>query len=220
MSELEPNAGTGTVTETDAVTETGADGDTIFSPIGLRDVVVAKLLTDPEGGTPTYDTVIPLVGAIDFDFQDDSGDPDVQDYDDGEHDVVMPEPSTKATLEIADLPPASLAMLEGHRIDNNGVVVRNSEDKPPYFAWGFKSVKSNGEDRYVWYYKGRASRENTKYTTRKRKEINRQTSKLTVTFVKLNSTGNDKVYVDENTEAFASAKATFFSAPYMPTFTE
>lgn len=222
MSELEPNAGTGGEGTSATETETTAaeSEDTIFSPIGLRDVVVAKLLTDPKGGTPTYDTVVPLVGAIDFDFQDNSGDPDVQDYDDGEHDVVMPEPKTTGTLELADLPPASLAMLEGHRIDDNGVVVRNSEDKPPYFAWGFKSVKSNGEDRYTWYYKGRASRESTKYTTKKRKEVARQTSKLKVTFVKLNSTGNDKVYVDENTEAFASAKATFFTAPYMPTFTE
>ncbi len=212
MSEL-PNAGTGTVTD-----ET-ADGDTIFSPIGLRDVVVAELLTDPQGGTPTYGPVRPLVGAIDFDFQDNSGDPDVQDYDDGEHDVIMPEPETTGTMELADLPPASLAMLEGHRVDNNGVVVRNNEDKPPYFAWGFKSVKSNGKDRYTWYYKGRASREDTKYTTKKRKEVNRQTSKLKVTFVKLNSTGNDKVYVDEDTPEFATAKATFFSAPYTPVFT-
>ena len=101
MSELEPNAGTGTVTD-----ET-VDGDTIFSPIGLRDVVVAKLLTDPVGGAPTYGAVIPLVGAIDFDFQDNSGDPDAQDYDDGEHDVIMPEPETTGTLEMADLPPAS-----------------------------------------------------------------------------------------------------------------
>lgn len=192
--------------------------DTIFSPIGLRDVVVAELLTDPVGGTPTYGPVTPLVGAIDFDFQDNSGDPDVQDYDDGEHDVIMPEPETTGTLELADLPPASLAMLEGHKVDDNGVVVRNNEDKPPYFAWGFKSVKSNGKDRYTWYYKGRASRESTKYTTKKRKEVNRQTSKLKVTFVKLNSTGNDKVYVDEDTPEFASAKETFFSAPYTPVF--
>lgn len=219
MSELEPNAGTGTDTENDAGNDAGVDGDTIFSPIGLRDVVVAELLTDPPGGTPTYGEVIQLVGAIDFDFQDNSGDPDAQDYDDGEHDVIMPEPETTGTMELADLPPASLAMLEGHKVDDNGVVVRNNEDKPPYFAWGFKSVKSNGKDRYTWYYKGRASRESTKYTTKKRKEINRQTSKLKVTFVKLNSTGNDKVYVDEDTPAFASAKATFFSAPYTPVFT-
>ena len=192
----------------------------VFSPIGLRDVVTAELLTDPEGGAPTYGAVEPLVGAIDFDISDNSGDPDAQYYDDGEHDVILPDPELKGTMEMADIPPEKYAKLLGHKVDQFGVVIDNAEDKPPYFAWGFKSAKSNGKDRYVWYYKGRASRAQDKHTTKQGKTINRQSTKLTVTFVKLNSTGNARAFVDEDSAAFATKKATFFSAPYIPSYNE
>ena len=195
--------------ETPAANETLAV-DEVYSPIGLRAIKVAKLLTDVEGSAPTYDTVQDLVGAIDLDVSDNSGDPDVQYYDDGEHDVVLPDPELKGTLELADLPPEKQALLLGYKIDDNGVVIHHADDKPPYFAWGFKAKKSNGVDRYVWYYKGRCTMP---------QDINRQSQKLQVTIVKLNSTGNARAFVDEDSEDFATAKATFFNAPYTPSFT-
>lgn len=190
----------------------------VYSTIGLRAIVVAKLLTDETDSTPTYDSVQPLIGAIDLDVSDNSGEPDAQYYDDGEHDVVLPDPELSGTIELADLPPEKQALLLGYKVDKNGVVIHNADDKPPYFAWGFKSKKSNGVDRYVWYYKGRCTMPQDKHTT-KQKDLNRQTQKLKVTFVKLNSTGNARAFVDEDSEAFATAKATFFNAPYTPDFT-
>ena len=190
----------------------------VYSTIGLRAIVVAKLLTDETDSTPTYDPVQPLIGAIDLDVSDNSGEPDAQYYDDGEHDVVLPDPELSGTIEMADLPPEKQALLLGYKVDKNGVVIHNADDKPPYFAWGFKSKKSNGVDRYVWYYKGRCTMPQDKHTT-KQKDLNRQTQKLKVTFVKLNSTGNARAFVDEDSEAFATAKATFFNAPYTPDFT-
>ena len=97
-------------------------------------------------------------------------------------------------------------------------MIHHADDKPPYFAWGFKAKKSNGVDRYVWYYKGRCTMPQDKHTT-KQKDINRQSQKLQVTFVKLNSTGNARAFVDEDSEDFATAKATFCNAPYTPSFT-
>ena len=190
----------------------------VYSTIGLRAIVVAKLLTDETDSTPTYDPVQPLIGAIDLDVSDNSGDPDAQYYDDGEHDVVLPDPELSGTIEMADLPPEKQALLLGYKVDKNGVVIHNADDKPPYFAWGFKSKKSNGVDRYVWYYKGRCTMPQDKHTT-KQKDLTRQTTKMKVTFVKLNSTGNARAFVDEDSEAFATAKATFFNAPYTPDFT-
>ena len=189
----------------------------VYSTIGLRAIVVAKLLTDETDSTPTYESVQPLIGAIDLDVSDNSGDPDAQYYDDGEHDVVLPDPELSGTIEMADLPPEKQALLLGYKVDKNGVVIHNADDKPPYFAWGVKSKKSNGVDRYVWYYKGRCTMPQAKHTT-KQKDLNRQTQKLKVTFVKLNSTGNARAFVDEDSEAFATAKATFFNAPYTPDF--
>lgn len=204
-------------TPTNAATEP----ETIYSPIGLRDVVVAKLLTDEPGSTPTYDDVVPLVGAIDFDISDNSGDPDIQDYDDHEGHVIYPDPNMVGTMEMADIPPEKLAMLMGHTVDDNGVVIHSGEDKPPYFAWGFKSEKADGNDRYVWYFKGRASMPNDKHTTKPSngKVPTRQTTKLKVTFVKRAADGLARCFVDEDSPDFASAKATFFSAPYTPVVT-
>ncbi len=45
-------------------------------------------------------------------------------------------------------------MIFGNQIDENGVLVRTAQDKPPYFAVGFKSEKSDRSFRYVWLYKG------------------------------------------------------------------
>lgn len=194
--------------------------ETVYSPIGLRDVVVAPLTKDKEGEDPTWGTVVPLVGAIDFDVSDNSGDPDVQYYDDHEGDVLQPDPELKGTIEMADLPPRKYAMLLGHQVDDNGVVIHNADDKAPYFAWGFKSQKSDGNDRYTWYYKGRASMAQDKHTTKQGKNITRQSTKLTVTFIKLTSTKNARAFVDEDDPDFASVKSTFFDAPYTPDFGE
>ena len=207
-------------TPTENTTTTETTDTNVYSTIGLRDVVIAKLLTDEPGSTPTYDTVMDLVGAIDFDISDNGGDPDVQDYDDHEGHVIYPDPVFKGTMEIADIPPEMLAILMGHTVDENGVVIHNAEDKPPYFAWGFKSEKTNGKDRYVWYYKGRASTPGMKLTTKPSngKTPTRQTTKLTVTFVKRNADGVARCFVDEDAADFATAKATFFSAPYTPDY--
>ena len=204
---------------TSAATQETADND-VYSTIGLRDVVIAKLLTDEKGSTPTYDDVMDLVGAIDLDVSDNSGDPDVQDYDDHEGNVIYPDPVLKGTLEMADVPPRMLAVLQGHTVDENGVVIHNAEDKPPYFAWGFKSEKTNGKDRYVWYYKGRVGTPQQKMTTKPSngKTPTRQTTKLPITFVKRTSDGNARAFVDEDDEDFATAKATFFDAPYTPDY--
>lgn len=194
---------------------------TPYSTIGLRDVVIAKLLTDEPNSTPTYSAPVPLVGAIDFDISDNSGDPDVQDYDDHEGDVYYMDPDMRGTMEMADIPPDMLALLMGWDIDKFGVVVQNADKKPPYYAWGFKAKKTNGEDRYVWYYKGRVRQvPQDKFTTKPSngKAPTRQTTKLQVTFIKLTSTGNARAFVDADTQLFASQKETFFSEVYMPDF--
>ena len=53
-----------------------------------------------------------------------------------------------------DVPLAIQEMIFGNQIDDNGVLVRTASDRPPYFAVGFKSEKSDGAFRYVWLYKG------------------------------------------------------------------
>ena len=119
------------------------------SVIGLKNVVIAQLLTDTDEET-TYDTPEAVEGAIDMSITPNNADPDVQYADDIEFDVLYPDPKLSFSLKLADIPLTIQEMLLGNAVDDNGVLVRTATDKPPYFAVGFKSEKSNGKYRFVW----------------------------------------------------------------------
>lgn len=193
------------------------------STVGLRDVVFALITADaaPEGeeaGSTTYGTVEKLVGAVQAEISNNAGDPDIQYGDDGEMDALYPDPDLTLALELADLPPDKAAKLLGHTIDQNGVMIAKDTDTPPYIALGFKSIKANGADRYLWLYKGRAKYKGETFATKKGKEITRQSGKIDINFIKRLSDGAWRAMVDSDTTAFASKKASFFEAPYAPTY--
>lgn len=186
---------------------------TTYSRVGLRDVIFAKMLTDTNEGA-TYDAAQDLVESLTLDITPDGRDPDIQYADDKESDVMYGDPEIKASLEMKELPLSLKAWLLGNSIDANGVLVERAQDTPVYFAMGYKSVKRNGADRYGWLLKGRASPVTETHKTKEGKTVTRQTDKLEMTFIKRNVDGHVKTTVDSDTAAFASAKATFFDAPY------
>lgn len=191
------------------------------SKVGLRDVVWCPVTEDtaPDGetaGVYTTGEVKKLAGAIDAEMSNQNDEPDVQYFDDAEGDVLYPDPEITLTLEMADVDPATAAELVGATVDNNGVTVNKAGDKAPYIAIGFKSVKSNGVDRYVWLYKGRCTIPSESYHTKEGEDITRQTEKLEITCIKRNKDANWRAYVDTDNEKFAAAKGTFFSAVYEP----
>ena len=192
----------------------------VHSTLGFRDVVIAPLVTDEEGETPEYGAVVPLVAAIDLDLSDNGGDPDIQYYDDHEGDVIYPDPELQGTLELAALTAEKQALVLGARVDQFGGLLRNASDKPPYFALGCKSEMTNGEDKYVWFYKARFRMVSEKYTTKQGKTINRQTAKLQLTCIKRTCDGNWQYSVDSSLAAFATKKAAFFDTVYEPTFAQ
>lgn len=189
----------------------------VASPIGFRDVVIAFITKDDADGT-TYGAVEALAGAVSLSISESNSEPDVQYGDDGEYDAVYPDPELSGDLALIDLPPAQAAKILGARIDNNGVVLRSGNDKPPYFALGAKSAKADGEDRYFWLYKCRGTIQNEDYATREGANITRQTAKLHLTAIKRKSDGEWKSYVDTDEEKFQTVKDTFFTAPYVPSF--
>lgn len=187
------------------------------STIGLKDLVTAELLTDGVGGL-TYGAVEAVVGSISIDIKDDSGKADVQRADDTEFDRLYPPTLKGFSMENADVPPVWRAKFFGHTTDANGVVIVGEDDVPPYRAFGFKSEKADGSFRYVWLYKcvpvTRSA--NEKYETKPKDAVKRQTSKIDFECVSTIYTKRSQVFVDDNTAEFASAKATFFDAPYVP----
>lgn len=191
----------------------------VASLIGLRDVVFCILEEDSSEKT-TYGAVEKLVGAVSMSLGEQNGEADVQYCDDGEFDAVYPDPEFSGDLTLADLPPAQAAKLLGARMDSNGVLIRRAGDKPPYIALGFKSLKANNVDRFVWLYKGRGSIQNEEYATKQGTDLTRQNAKITMTFVKRLSDGAWKATVDTDEPRFEAVKDSFFNEPYTPSLTD
>ena len=83
--------------------------------------------------------------------------------------MLYPDPELTFSTSMADVPLAIQEMIFGNQIDDNGVLVRTASDRPPYFAVGFKSEKSDGAFRYVWLYKVRAKPMTESYKTKEGK---------------------------------------------------
>ena len=149
-----------------------------------------------------------------------SADPDVQYADDHEFDTLYPDPEVTFSTSMADIPLAIQEMIFGNAIDDNGVLVRTSTDKPPYFAVGFKSEKSDGAFRYVWLYKVRAKPMTESYKTKEGKTITRQNGSVEWTAIKRTHDGRYQAVADEGQNGFDATKAsTFLETVYEPAFT-
>ena len=191
----------------------------VSSTIGLKNLVIAPVLTDTEEST-TYDTLQKVAGAIEASITPANTDPDVQYYDDVEGDVLYPDPELTFRTRLADIPLSIQEMIFGNEIDDNGVLIRTATDKPGYFAVGFKSEKANGKFRFVWLYKVRAKPVTENYATKEGSTITRQTGEVEWTAVKRISDGRYQAIADEGENGFTAAMGeTFLASVYTPTFT-
>lgn len=192
---------------------------TVSSTVGLKNVVLAPLTVDTEE-TLTYGMLQAVAGAMEASITPDNTDPDIQYADDIEFDVLYADPSLSFKSKMADLPLAIQEMIFGNTIDDNGVLIRKASDKPPYFAIGFKSEKSNGKFRYIWLFKVRAKPVTENYATKEGGTITRQTGDVEWTAIKRTHDGAYQAVADEDENAFTAAKgASFLATVYEPTFT-
>ena len=143
----------------------------VSSTVGLKNVVIAPLTKDTET-EHTYGALQLMAGAIEASITPENADPDVQHADDVEFDVLYPDPELTFKTKMADVPLAIQEMVFGNQIDDNGVLVRTASDRPPYFAVGFKSEKSDGTFRYVWLFKVRAKPVTENYATKEGTNVN------------------------------------------------
>lgn len=191
----------------------------VSSTVGLKNVVIAPLTVDTEE-TLTYGELQLLAGAIEASITPENADPDIQYADDIEFDVLYPDPELSFKTKMADIPLQIQEMIFGNQIDENGVLVRTAQDKPPYFAVGFKSEKSDKSFRYVWLYKVRAKPVTESYATKEGKTINRQTGEVEWTAIKRTHDGRYQAVADEGQNGFTAEKgATFLQTVYAPSFT-
>lgn len=198
---------------------TPAAAPAVASTIGLKNLVIAPVLTDTEEST-TYDALQKVAGAIEASITPSNTDPDVQYYDDVEGDVLYPDPELTFRTRLADIPLTIQEMIFGNQIDDNGVLIRTATDKPGYFAVGFKSEKANGKFRFVWLFKVRAKPVTENYATKEGSTITRQTGEVEWTAVKRISDGRYQAIADEGENGFTAAMGeTFLASVYTPIFT-
>ena len=191
----------------------------VSSTVGLKNMVIAPLTVDTEA-TVTYGTLQLVAGAIEATITPENADPEVQYADDIEFDVLYPDPELSFKTKMADIPLAIQETIFGNSIDDNGVLVRAAADKPPYYAVGFKSEKSNGKYRFVWLYKVRATPLTETYATKEGGTISRQTGEVEWTAIKRTHDGLYQAIADEGENGFTTQKAaTFLDTVYDPTFT-
>ena len=189
-----------------------------MSTIGFKDFCIAPLLTDAETET-TYGEIIKVAGAIDATITPENTDPEVQYADDGEYDVVYPDPELTFRTQLVDIPLDVQKQIFGHKTDDNGVLVKGANDKPGYWAAGFRSEKADHTYRYVWLYKVRAKPMTQNFATKEGETITRQTGEVEWTAIKRNSDANYQTVADVGVNGFTEEKAaTFLSTVYKPVF--
>ena len=191
----------------------------VSSTVGLKNVVLSPLLTDTDEGH-TYGDLQLMAGAIEASVTPDNADPDIQYCDDTEFDTLYADPEISFKLKMADIPLAIQEMIFANVVDDNGVLIRTAQDKPPYFAIGFKSEKSDGKFRFVWLYKVRAKPLTENFATKEGKTINRQTPEVEFTAIKRTHDGRYQAVADEGEGSFTAEKAaTFLTGVYEPVIT-
>ncbi len=191
----------------------------VSSTVGLKNMVIAPLTEDTEA-TLTYGDLQLVAGAIEASITPENADPDIQYADDSEFDVLYLDPELSFKTKMADLPLTIQELIFGNKIDDNGVLIRTSTDKPPYFAVGFKSEKSNHTFRFVWLYKVRAKPVTESYATKEGTTVTRQTGEVEWTAIKRTHDNQYQAVADEGENGFTAEKgATFLQSVYTPTFT-
>ncbi len=120
--------------------------------VGLSDLHYAILTSDTADGV-TYEAAVPFAGSIEAKVTVESN--EASEYSDN----VLSDTAygaTKASVELTqkDVDLETQAVLLGHTL-NGGVLVVNGSDVAPFVAIGFKALKNNGKNRYVWLLKGK-----------------------------------------------------------------
>lgn len=181
--------------------------------IGLDHLVYATLTNDPASGTATYGTPIGIPGVIEVKINPNSSTATLF-AENGPYEVETVQGQIAVDINVADLPLDVQAALFGHTIDANGVLIRKSNDVPPWVAIGFRSLKSNGKNRYTWLAKGKFSIPQQDNKTRADK-ADFQTPTATGSFVKRECDDEWERHIDEDSTGYTATQGTnWFNSPY------
>jgi len=172
--------------------------------IGLTHLYYATLVSDASGGV-SYNTPVRITGLITANINPNSV-IETLFADDGPLEVASQLGNIELELSVADIPLYIQAVLLGHTI-SAGVMERVSSDIPPWVAIGFKALKSNGNYRYCWLYKGKFRQPELNHET-KDDSVNFQTSTIVGHFVKRDYDDKWIKQADEDESGYLEATGT------------
>lgn len=192
--------------------------------IGCDHLVYVPMTTeDSVEAAPVYGTVTSAPGVMSLNINP-NGSQETLFADDGPMETASTLGRIEVEIQKNELTTQNKADLLGHQIDANGALVYGDSDIAPWVAIGFRTLKSNGNYRYVWLYKGKFTEPEDNNET-KGDSINFQSDTISGQFTKLNYiyTINGKTVrpwkyeLDQDFEdANASTISSWFTAPVMP----
>lgn len=121
---------------------------------GVEGLVAAEVLTD-DNGTGGYTTgeVFAIAGVAEISKTTDAAS-ESHYYDNLPAVVVMNNSSDELTINVSAIPFDVLAEITGQHYDTATGALIEGQRHPKYFALGYKTKKTNGDEVYVWRYKG------------------------------------------------------------------
>ena len=122
-----------------------------MATIGLDGLYYAKI-TEDANGDETYGTPTKLAKAISADLEVEINEASLY-ADDAEAEVVKEFKTGKLTLGINDIGATAAGDLVGAVLDDNGVVISQSEGMAAPVAIGFRAKLSTGKYRLYWLYR-------------------------------------------------------------------
>lgn len=120
---------------------------------GVEGLVAAEVLTDDDNEGYTTGTVFAIAGVAEISKTTDSSN-EAHYYDNIPAVVVSNTSSDEVTISASAIPLDVLATITGQNYDQaTGALIEGPRDLK-YFAIGYKTKKTNGDEMYVWRYKG------------------------------------------------------------------
>jgi len=119
---------------------------------GIEGLVYAKVIKDTKEEYKAGE-VKPLAGVAELSKETETNSEEKY-YDNLAAIVVNSTGADTVTISTSAIPFETLADITGQYYDENLGVFAEQERDPGYFAIGYKTQKTNGDDVYVWRYKG------------------------------------------------------------------
>lgn len=121
---------------------------------GVEGLVCAEVLTDNDTDGYTTGDVFAIAGVAEISKSTDSSN-EAHYYNNIPAVIVSSTSADTVTISVSAIPLDVLATITGQYYDSTlGAIVESGSRDVKYYAIGYKTKKTNGDEMYVWRYKG------------------------------------------------------------------